>query len=262
MCGAILIWERSRRGLTKGPAARRNTRRSEDPRFSKQHAPVSTRALWTGAGSEALHTFSAAAQVRGLRTFLLCNPRGYPIPAKTHTHLTKIMMVPISSSDETFLLSGTGARLDSETLRIIGNARFEHNVCLMARGRYGMAEFGRLFYLLEQSDSSMLGRCLDRLDEVRVGHRACLRCSLKLAAFCIFFCGNRLLWRKAAYQREYDAMLWRFGQERDFMSEVRDAIAAARPAGSARMPTRARLRRLSLAVFPTEIRSFRGDFDK
>jgi hypothetical protein len=34
--------------------------------------------------------------------------------------------------------------LHDEIMRIIGNVRQEHNTFVMARGRYGLSEFGRL----------------------------------------------------------------------------------------------------------------------
>jgi len=172
------------------------------------------------------------------------------------------MTVPIPSSAESPSLCATHPQLDSEILRIIGNARFEHNVCLMARHRYGMHEFGRLFYLLRDLKPPLLSRYLNQIDEVREGHRGCLRCSLKFLAFCRFFSGIQLPDRLAAYEREYDAMLWSFGPGRDFMYEVREAIDRARPVTIASMPPSARLPGPSLSVFPTDIRVFRGDFER
>ena len=172
------------------------------------------------------------------------------------------MTNPIPYAADSTTLPGPHSRQDSEILRIIGNARYEHNVCLMARGRYGMAEFGRLFYLLGDLGRAVLSGCLDQIDEAREGHRECLRCSLKFVAFCRFFCGILLPERLAAYEREYDAMLWSYGKGRDFMCEVWEAIEKARPVRSARTPPSARLRSLSLSVFPTDIRMFRGDFEK
>lgn len=154
------------------------------------------------------------------------------------------------------------AALDWEINRIIGNARFQHNVCLMARNQYGMGEFGRLFYLLSDIDAGRLEEVLDFVDEVRASHRLCLRCSLKFVAFCRFFCGTQLPRRLAAYEREYDEMLAQFGKGRDFMLEVREAIDKAKPVHPPMAPPSARLRSRSLAIFPTEIRMFRGDFER
>lgn len=152
--------------------------------------------------------------------------------------------------------------LGVEIERIIGNARFDHNVCLMARNRYGMSEFGRLFYLLADLEDSQLKRYLDLVDEVRAGHLPCLRCSLKFVAFCRFFCGIRLPRRLLCYEREFEALLRRFGPGRDFMSEVWEAIDGAKPAVVALPPPLSRLRHQRLRVFPTEIRFFRGDFER
>ena len=172
------------------------------------------------------------------------------------------MTYPIPNSAEDLSMPAPHSELDPEILRIIGNARFNHNVCVMARNRYGMGEFGRLFYLLGDLRRPLLSHYLDKIDEVREGHRDCPMCSLKFAAFCRFFCGIELPERLAAYEREYDAMLWSFGPGRDFMYEVWNAIDKARPVTSATMPPSARLRGLSLSVFPTEIRVFRGDFER
>ena len=154
------------------------------------------------------------------------------------------------------------AALDTEIARIIGNARFEHNVCLMARNQYGMREFGRLFYLASDLDKRRLEEVLDFIDEVRDSHRLCLRCSLKFVAFCRFFCGIQLPRRLASYEDEYDRLLALFGPGRDFMSEVWDAIDKAKPVATPKPPPNSRLRSRSLAIFPTEIRVFRGDFDR
>jgi hypothetical protein len=151
---------------------------------------------------------------------------------------------------------------DAEIARIIGNARFEHNVCLMARNQYGMGEFGRLFYLISDLDKRRLEEVLDFIDEVRDSHRLCLRCSLKFVAFCRFFCGIQLPRRLASYEDEYDRLLALFGPERDFMSEVWEAIDGARPVATPKPPPNSRLRSRSLEIFPTEIRVFRGDFER
>jgi hypothetical protein len=155
-----------------------------------------------------------------------------------------------------------GPALHSEIVRIIGNARFEHNVCLMARGQYGMGEFGRLFYLLADLSNERLQEYLDLIDEVRKSHRACLRCSIKFLAFCRFFCGIQLPVRLAGYETEYAEQVERFGPGRDFMGEVREAIDRAKPVRFAAPPPSSRLRNLALKVFPTEIRVFRGDFER
>jgi hypothetical protein len=204
----------------------------------------------------------AHLRVRGLQTFELCNTLEVPAIAETHTHLAESMTDPTPNSTKSPRLSESADQLDPEILRIIGNARFEHNVCLMARSRYGMGEFGRLFYLLGDLSRPVLSHYLDQIDEVREGHSECLRCSLKFMAFCRFFCGIQLPGRLAAYEREYDAKLWSFGKGRDFMCEVWEAIDKAKPVRSACMSPSARLRGLSLSVFPTEIRTFRGDFER
>ena len=168
----------------------------------------------------------------------------------------------ISNPAESHAVSEPEPGQHSEIMRIIGNARFEHNVCLMARTRYGMAEFGSLFYLLADLRDPLLHGYLDLVDEVREEHRLCLRCSLKFLAFCRFFCGIQLPRRLAAYEREYGRMVRKFGPGRDFMYEVWEAIDTAKPVRNTRPPPSSRLRNFPLAVFPTEIRFFRGDFER
>jgi hypothetical protein len=152
--------------------------------------------------------------------------------------------------------------LPAEVVRLIGNARSHHNVCVLARGRYGMAEFGRLFYLLADLDDERLGRCLDLVDEVRRTHAKCLRCTIKFVAFCRFYCGIQLPRRLEAYERRYDRLVDLFGRGRDFMGEVGQAIEEAKPEIHPNPPPGARLRHHALKVFPTEIRFFRGDFER
>jgi hypothetical protein len=148
-----------------------------------------------------------------------------------------------------------------EILRIIGNARFDHNVCVMANNQYGMEEFGRLFYLLADLPDTKLMEYLDQIDLVRAGHRGCVRCSLKFLVFCQFFCGIQLPHRLEGYNREFDAMVSKW-PGRDFVEEVWKSIDSAKPSASERSLPLERLRRMRLRVFPTEIRVFRGDFDK
>jgi len=156
----------------------------------------------------------------------------------------------------------TDSTLDTEITRIIGNARFKHNTCLMARNQYGMAEFGGLFYLMSDLENRRLEGFLDFIDEVRDSHQQCLRCSLKFVAFCRFFCGIQLPRRLASYEDEYDQLLAMFGPGRDFMSEVWEAIDKARPVATPNPPPNSRLRNRPLTIFPTDIRVFRGDFDR
>ena len=160
------------------------------------------------------------------------------------------------------LTSGTEANpmLHLEIERIIGNARQQHNICVMARDRYGMAEFGRLFYLLKETDSPQLKRYLKLIDEVTESHGTCLRCTIKLVAFSRSFCGTLLPRRASAYGREYARLLDLFGEDRDFMAEVAAAIEAAKPPSGAPFTPDLKTTNPSLAIFPTDIRLFRGDF--
>jgi len=148
----------------------------------------------------------------------------------------------------------------TEILRIIGNARAEHNVCVMARGRYGLREFGRLFYLLENVPNQKLGAYLDEVDAARSGH--CLKCSLKILAFCRFYCRNRLEQRRETYILEYEEELAVFGPGRDFFDEVAYAIKCSKPQPPPTPPPQTKKSRLRQRVFPTDIRQFRGDFEE
>lgn len=150
----------------------------------------------------------------------------------------------------------------TEITRIIGNARFEHNVCVMARRQYGMGEFGRLFHLMLGVNNRKLEEFLDFIDEVRRSHRYCLPCSLKFLAFCRVFCEPQFPDRLASYEREYYDRIEQYGPGRDFMDEVREAIDKARPEVAPKPPPNSRLRNRSLMIYPTEIRVFRGDFEK
>jgi hypothetical protein len=171
-----------------------------------------------------------------------------PKPATSETH------PPPSESD----LAHT------EILRIIGNARAEHNVCVMARGRYGLSEFGRLFYLLACVSNQKLGEYLDQIDAARSGH--CIKCSLKILAFCRFYCGDRMEQHLGKFTREYELELELFnsepGSERDFLDEVGYAIECAKPQTPATPAPESKGVKMWQRVFPTDIRLFRGDFDE
>ncbi len=148
-------------------------------------------------------------------------------------------------------LAPADVELDLEIARVIGNARFKQDVCLMARNQLGLSEFGRLFYLMKNLDDRRLAESLDFIDEVRESHWRCLRCSLKFVAFCRFFCGNQLSGRLDAYEREYDYLLGLFGLGRDFMSEVWEAIDKARPVPAPDPHQNSRLRERSVEICPT-----------
>ena len=121
------------------------------------------------------------------------------------------------------------AALHEEILRIIGNVRQEHNTCVMARGRYGLAEFGRLAGLLANVTDERLNEYVDLIDEVRRTH-VCFRCSMKFIAFSALFCGSRLKKRAGFYTQFYQIRMKGSSLDRDFMQEVEQAIwAAANP---------------------------------
>ena len=119
--------------------------------------------------------------------------------------------------------------LDTEIRRIIGNARQEHNRCVLARKRYGLEEFGRLYYLLEALPGEQLEAHLDFLDEVRATHDDCGPCSMKFIAFCRFYCGSKLPARLARYEKEYSELHRLLASPRDFMDEVQYAIDCQKP---------------------------------
>lgn len=117
---------------------------------------------------------------------------------------------------------------------IIRNCRKEHGICSMARGRYGMAEYGRLAPGLAMVDAASLATYLDLIDEIRDTHRQCHPCSLKFVAFCMAFCRGRLPERFADYAAEYKRLREGFEQERDFHAEVAAAIYKAGKEGKPR----------------------------
>ena len=119
--------------------------------------------------------------------------------------------------------------LHDEIVRIIGNVRQEHNACVMARGRYGLAEFGRLAGLLKEVSNEALNEYLDLIDAVEQSH-GCFRCSMKFIAFNALFCGTRLPRRGRFYRQYYDHRMEGSSLDRDFMKEVEQVIwVAANP---------------------------------
>ena len=123
----------------------------------------------------------------------------------------------------------TDEALHEEILRIIGNVRSEHNACVMARGRYGLAEFGRLAGLMDNVTNEKLEEYVELIDDVRRTH-GCFRCSQKFIAFNAFFCGDRLPRRGRFYRQYYYHRMEGSSLDRDFMREVEQVIwAAANP---------------------------------
>lgn len=120
--------------------------------------------------------------------------------------------------------------LRKNILRLIHNARQEHATCCLARGRYGLADYGRLAHLLQEVSRDDLSYYLDEIDSVRVSHSRCLPCSLKFLAFCAVYCRDQLPERRRAYLQRYESDLGPLRGARDFIAEVRAVIRASKQA--------------------------------
>ncbi len=118
--------------------------------------------------------------------------------------------------------------LHTTILRLIHNSRREHATCALARGRYGLHDYGRLGNLLPQVSLPRLSEYLAEIGEIRFSHRRCRPCTLKFLAFCQFYSEGRLPERHAAYCGEYQDLLQRTDGSRDYLAEARSAIAKAR----------------------------------
>ena len=116
----------------------------------------------------------------------------------------------------------------AEILRLINNSNQKHKGCALARGRYGLEDYGRLAGLLSDVDPSRLAEYLDTIDEIRNGHAQCLPCSLKFLAFCLIYTANRLPERHSAYEQQYDTLYLRWPGDRDFLAEAHSATNTAR----------------------------------
>ena len=118
----------------------------------------------------------------------------------------------------------------------------------MSRDHHGMEDFAKLARLLKEVSDEDLSCYLGKIDRVRASHSYCEICSLKFLAFCRYFSMDRLPKRYRSDVMEYEMRLRKVDNEtllkRDILSEVRQAIGAART---------------EQAVFPTNIRAFRGD---
>ena len=137
---------------------------------------------------------------------------------------------------------------NEEITRLIYNARSDHNICVMSRDRHGMDDFATLARLFKDVSDEDLTYYLGEIDRVRATHNYCVICSLKFLAFCRYFSMDRLPKRYQADGMEYEMRVRTIDNDkirkRDILSEVRQAIGAART---------------EPAVFPTNIRAFRGD---
>ena len=113
-----------------------------------------------------------------------------------------------------------------------------------------MDDFSKLARLFKDVSDEDLTYYLGEIDRVRATHNYCIICSLKFLAFCRYFSAKRLPKRYQSDVIEYEKRLRTIDNEkirkRDILSEVRQAIGAART---------------EPAVFPTNIRAFRGDED-
>ena len=118
--------------------------------------------------------------------------------------------------------------LQTTILRLIHNSRLEHATCALARGRYGLHDYGRLGSLLPQVSLPRLNDYLAEIGEIRFTHRRCRPCTLKFLAFCQLYTERRLPERHATYRREYLELLQRTDGSRDYLAEARSAIAKAR----------------------------------
>lgn len=118
--------------------------------------------------------------------------------------------------------------LHATILRLIHNSRQEHATCALARGRYGLHDYGRLGSLLPQVSLPRLSEYLAAIGEIRFTHRRCRPCTLKFLAFCQLYTEGRLPERHATYRREYQELHQRTDGSRDYLAEARSAIAKAR----------------------------------
>ncbi|MEI6715407.1 MAG: hypothetical protein WCO60_16745 [Verrucomicrobiota bacterium] len=144
---------------------------------------------------------------------------------------------------------------EEEIRRLISNVSFNYNVCVLARGRYGLQDLARVAGLLAPLNEAAILRTLRLIDEVCEAHR-CALCTIKLVAFARVFCRDRpsLSLEYARYTAEYNMLSAAIGSARDFQNEVEEVIQAFRRPARARKPRVGR-------VFPTDIRWFRGDYD-
>jgi len=118
--------------------------------------------------------------------------------------------------------------IHADIIRLIRNSHREHRVCALARGRYGLDDYGRLGSLLGKVATSQLADFLDAIDEVRASHASCLPCSLKFLAFCQIYTMDRLPERHAAYEQEYETLYRHRREDRDFLAEAQSAIRVMR----------------------------------
>ena len=118
--------------------------------------------------------------------------------------------------------------LHTTILRLIHNSRQEHATCALARGRYGLHDYGRLGNLLPQVSLPRLSEYLAEIGEIRFTHRRCRPCTLKFLTFCQLYSEGRLPERHAAYRMEYEQLLQRTDGSRDYLAEAKSAIAKAR----------------------------------
>jgi len=211
--------------------------------------------------SENYDSFRLKRKHQKMSTFL---ELGKPTRPSHKVRVTLMKRISKKTKSETHPPPAEPDPAHPEILRIIGNASAADNVCVMARGRYGLSEFGRLFYLLAGVSNQKLGEYLDQIDAARSGH--CIKCSLKILAFCRFYCGDRMEQRLGKFIREYELELELFDlerdSERDFLDEVGYAIECAKPQTPATPAPESKGVKMWQRVFPTDIRLFRGDFDE
>lgn len=158
------------------------------------------------------------------------------------------MKMALFTSPHTF--DGTPAdstQSDNEIMRLIGNARSVHNICVMARNRAGMSDYGLLAHLLNNVSDAQLASYLNVIDEVRKSHFRCPICTLKIISFCEYYSQERLPSAHQKYFRLYEKWYKKLGRERNFRKEVHEAVLFAQP-----VPV----------IFPTNVRFFRGDTDE
>lgn len=63
--------------------------------------------------------------------------------------------------------------LHATILRLIHNSRQEHAACALARGRYGLHDYGQLGNLLPHVSLPRLSEYLGEIGEIRFSHRRC-----------------------------------------------------------------------------------------
>lgn len=121
--------------------------------------------------------------------------------------------------------------INKEILRLINNSRPEFMDCAMSKGRYGMEDYAKVYWMLRDLAAKDVMDYIDRIEDVRKEY-FCRICEIKIVAYCAMIAHPRLPDRHRTFRLLYQTLLadWpKDSKPRDFAYEVWKSVTRKLP---------------------------------